>query len=222
MVQNRVNKSRQETREDPLAWLSRLANRLHTLRLAWTYPFASIGEGTWVHRSCELHRSIAAYVSIGNSVFLERDVWINIAEIPDSNEAVIILEDGCKFQRGCVISAKNRIHVERNTIFGPFGFITDHNHAFQDVTVPIAHQGTMQGGTIRIEEGCWIGFGAAIVCTQGNLVIGRNSVVGANSVVSRSVPPYSVVTGNPARTAKHYDPLQQKWMLGAGTPMHDS
>jgi acetyltransferase-like isoleucine patch superfamily enzyme len=218
MAQRGISNSRRETWEDPLARLSRLANRLHTLRLAWTYPFTSIGKGTWVHRSCELRRSIAEYISIGDFVFLERNVWINIAEIPDGNKAVIILEDGCKLQRGCVISAKNRIHVERNTIFGPLVFVTDHNHAFEDVTVPIAHQGPTQGGTIRIEEGCWIGFGAAIVCTHGNLVIGRNSVVGANSVVSRSVPPYSVVTGNPARTAKHYDPLHQKWVLGAGIP----
>ena len=70
-------------------------------------------------------------------------------------------------------------------------------------------------GTIRIEEGCWIGFGAAIVCGQGELVIGRNSIVGANSVVTRSVLPYSVVTGNPARVAKSYDPSREQWVIGA-------
>ncbi len=66
-------------------------------------------------------------------------------------------------------------------------------------------------GTIRIEEECWIGFGATIVCTQGELVIGRHSVVGANSVVSRSIPPYSVVSGDPARIVKQYDFSKGKW-----------
>jgi acetyltransferase-like isoleucine patch superfamily enzyme len=211
-----MKNSQGQTWEDPFVELSRAANRLHSLWLAWTYPFASVGKRVWVHRSCELHRPIAKYISLGDSVSLGRNVWINIAEVPNSDEPVIILEQGCQVGRGGVISAINRIHVERDTIFGPSVFITDHNHAFEDVTVPVGHQGTTEGGTIRIEEGSWIGFGAAIVCNQGELVIGRNSVVGANAVVSRSIPPYSVVTGNPARTAKHYDPLQQKWVLGAG------
>jgi acetyltransferase-like isoleucine patch superfamily enzyme len=128
---------------------------------------------------------------------------------------MIIIEDGCVFNRGCMLFAKNRIHIGRNTIFGPSVFITDHNHAYEDVTIDIGLQGVTPGGTIRIEEGSWIGFGAAIVGNQGELVIGRHSAVGANSMVSRSVSPYSVVIGNPARTARHYDLSTEKWVLGA-------
>jgi acetyltransferase-like isoleucine patch superfamily enzyme len=91
----------------------------------------------------------------------------------------------------------------------------DHNHAFEDVTVPILRQPMTQGGRIRIEEGCWVGFGVAIVCSRGELVIGRNSVVGANSVISHSVPECSVVVGNPARIVKQYDPLKKTWVVGS-------
>jgi acetyltransferase-like isoleucine patch superfamily enzyme len=177
-----------------------------------------MGKDVWLHRSCDVTRLAAKYIKIGDRVSLERNVWLNIVGIPDNDEPIIILEDGCKLQRGCVISAKNQIQIQRNTIFGPSVFITDHNHAFEDVTVPIAHQGEAAGGTIRIEEGCWIGFGAAIVGNQGELVIGRNSLVGANSLLTRSVHPYSIVTGNPARTAKHYDPSKERWVLGAAVP----
>ena len=75
-----------------------------------------------------------------------------------------------------------------------------------------------QGGTIRIEDECWIGFGTVIVCEQGELVIGRHSVVGANSLVTRSIPPYSVVSGDPARIVKQYDFSQGKWVLGCIRP----
>jgi len=91
----------------------------------------------------------------------------------------------------------------------------DHNHAFEDVNIPIAGQGVTPGGTIRIEEGCWIGFGVAIVCGKGELVIGKNSVIGANAVVTRSIPPNSVATGNPARVVKHFDFSRNEWVLGA-------
>ena len=83
------------------------------------------------------------------------------------------------------------------------------------MTVPVRDQGTTQGGTILIEDGWSIGYGAVVVCEHGGLVIGRNSVVGANTVVTRSIPPYSVVSGNPARILKQYDPTKKKWVLGS-------
>ena len=46
-------------------------------------------------------------------------------------------------------------------------------------------------------------------------MIGRGSVVGANSVVSRSVPPFSVVSGNPAKVVKQYDPVKKAWVIGS-------
>ena len=97
-------------------------------------------------------------------------------------------------------------------------FITDHNHAFEDVTVPTALQGITEGGTIRIEEECWIGFGVTIVCGQGELVIGKHSVIGANSLVTRSIPPYSVVSGNPARIVKQFDPSKRDLADGRTHP----
>jgi acetyltransferase-like isoleucine patch superfamily enzyme len=221
--EKRMSNSRQEIIEDPLAEFPRLTSKLHSLWLAWTYPFGSIGKGVSVHYTCDLSRSRAKYIRIGDRVILGREVWLNIPNVSICNESAIILEDGCGIGRRSVISAKNQIHIQRNTIFGPSVLVMDHNHAFEDVSVPIAKQPMTPGGTIRIEEGCWIGFGAVIVCSRGELVIGRNSVVGANSVVSRSVPAYSVVTGNPAKIVKQYDIEKNIWVVGSSgtrSPRH--
>jgi acetyltransferase-like isoleucine patch superfamily enzyme len=210
-----MSSRRQETGEDPLKGLTRLASKFHSVWLEWTYPFASIGKGVSVHSTCDLQRSRAKYMKLGNRVSLGREVWLNIPNVSICDSSAIIIEDGCGIGRRSVISAKNQIHIQRNTIFGPSVLVMDHNHAFEDVTLPIAHQPMTPGGTIRIEEGCWIGFGAAIICSRGELVIGRGSVVGANSVVTRSVPAYSVVSGNPAKIVKQYDPLKKTWVLGS-------
>jgi acetyltransferase-like isoleucine patch superfamily enzyme len=210
-----LRSSQKELRHDPIQYFSRAANKLHNLWLAWTYPFAALGKGAWIHRSCELPRPMAKYISIGNNVAIGENVWINIPEPPDHDDPIIILEDGCEIGRGATISAKNRIHLERNVLFAPSVFLTDHNHAFEDITRPIQLQGTTEGGTLRIETGCWVGFGAAIVGGHGQVVIGRNSVVGANSVVTRSVPPYTVVAGSPARAIKHYDRSKETWVRSA-------
>ena len=93
----------------------------------------------------------------------------------------------------------------------PAVFITDHNHEYSDVNAPIATQRITPGGKILIERNCWLGYGSMILGTKGDLILGRNSVVGAYSVVTQSCPPYSVLVGNPARVVKYFDATSQTW-----------
>jgi acetyltransferase-like isoleucine patch superfamily enzyme len=88
----------------------------------------------------------------------------------------------------------------------------DHNHEFANTELPILEQGVTEGGRIIVERGCWLGHGAVIVCNRGDLILGRNSVVGANAVVTKSFPPFSVIVGNPARLVKTYDQQSKKWI----------
>jgi acetyltransferase-like isoleucine patch superfamily enzyme len=203
--------------EDPLSWVSRAAGKLRTLWLAWTYPFACFAKGAWVHYSGRIARSAARYISIGKNVGLARDVRLDVSAAPETTSPVIILEAGSGMQRRCMISARNRIHVMSNVIFGPSVLVTDHLLEPQEDGLAIDRQ-KRTGGTIRIEEDCWIGYGAVIVCDEGELVIGRHSVVGANSVITRSIPPFSVVAGDPTRIVKQYDFFERKWVLGCVRP----
>lgn len=186
--------------------IARAINKLHTFFLSHTYPFHNIGKGVSICRPLKLDRSLAQYISIGHNVLIAENVWINIPEVPCDTKPLIIFDDGCVIGRHSVISAKNQIHIGRNVLFGPSVLVMDHNHEFGDWTTPIKFQGTTPGGTVRIDEGGWIGFGAAIVCNEGALVIGQNSVIGANSLVTGSVPSYSVVIGNPGRRVKYFGP----------------
>jgi acetyltransferase-like isoleucine patch superfamily enzyme len=200
--------------QDPLRLLPRALTKLHTMWLSLTYPFASVGRDLSVHYTCRLNRQSAPAIKLGKSIYIGKDAWLNVPEVTQGSAALVI-DDNCRIGSRCQISAKNCIHVERDVILSPSVLVTDHSHEYEDTTLPVLEEGVTQGGTIRIGEGSWIGHGAAIVCSSGQLTVGRNCVIGANAVVTRSVPPYSVVTGNPARVVKTFDPAKQAWIRGA-------
>jgi acetyltransferase-like isoleucine patch superfamily enzyme len=199
---------------DPLGLISRGLTKFHSLWVSLTYPFASRGRNLSIHYAADLKRPMARRIKLGSDVQIGKDAWLNIP-LGDTDAPAIIIEDNCVVGRRSQISARNCIHLERDVILSASVILMDHNHAYEDVTLPIRDQGVTAGGRIRIEQGCWIGHGAAIVCDKGELVLGRNSVVATNAVVTRSCPPYSVVSGNPARVIKQFDPVRQAWVLGS-------
>jgi len=198
------NKSRAHW-EDPLGIFPWALSKLYTLWLRATYPFASMGRSVSIHYTFVVNRAMAHRIKLGNSVVIGKDVWLNI--IPEATDEVnIVIDDGCRIGARSWISAKNQIHLERDVYLGPSVLIVDHGHAYEDPNVPIKKQPPMPGGRIRIERGCRIGQGAAIVCSGSQLVLGRNSVVGPNAVVLRSAPSYSVIEGNPGRVVERLAP----------------
>lgn len=193
-------------REDPLRLLARFPTRLYSAWVRATYPFASLGRGITFHYTWDFRRYAAHRVRLGSNVEIGKDVHFGVyCPNGEKGEPMLVIDDGCIVNRRVQISAKNHIHIEPDVVISASALIMDHNHEFDDVTKPIKDQGLSAGGTIRIEKGCWIGHGAAIVCNQGELVLGRNSVVAANALVTKSCPPYSVLIGNPARVAKTLD-----------------
>ncbi|MGB8985371.1 MAG: acyltransferase [Candidatus Sulfotelmatobacter sp.] len=201
------------SQQDLSALVSRLFSKLRMLWMVQTYPFFSIGKGAWAHYSWRVDRSSAPYISIAERVGFAQGVRLEVSATPGTQSPILIMEAGSGLQRRGMISARNHIHIMKEAIFGFSVRIMD--HGFEDQTDGIAI-GTREraGGTIRIEDECWIGFGAVIVCEEGELVIGRHSVVGANCIITRSIPPYSVVAGDPARIVKQYDFAKNKWVLG--------
>ena len=202
------------TAEDPLSLFAAVLTKAKTLWMAATYPFAGFGRRVSIHYSCDIRRSGASRIAIGNSVYVAPGTWLNIPEPANGRAPTIILKNGCKIGRRCMISARNCVLLEEDVMLGPSVLITDHSHEFSNLDLPIHAQGLTAGGTVRIEPNCWLGYGAAIICTSGELVVGRNSVVGANAVVTRSVPPFSVVAGNPASVIRRYDPKTERWIKG--------
>lgn len=206
--------------DDPLTVFPQAMTKLFSLWVATTYPFESVGSNLSIHYTTTLNRRMSAAMKLGNSVIIRKDAWLNTFDISEGDdEPRIIIDDNCLIGARDVISAKNSIHIGRDVIIGTSVLIQDHNHVYEDITLPITAQGVTAGGRIRIEQGCWIGHSAAIVCNLDELVIGRNSVIAANALVTKSCPPYSVIVGNPARVVRQFDPAKGMWVGATSRPV---
>jgi acetyltransferase-like isoleucine patch superfamily enzyme len=178
-------------------------NRLYTALLRLIMRFDFLGKGVRIDPASDIRMGAAPYIHIGNGVQIAQGAWLNIpfeAGPPCKGKPVIRIGDGTGIGRRCTISGINQIDIGPNVLFGPNVFITDHSHEFRDLQLPIIQQGVTEPGSIVIEEGCWLGYNSVILAHKNRkLCIGRNSVIGANAVVTKSFPPYSVLVGNPAR-----------------------
>lgn len=189
--------------------IGRIVSKARTVWLRASGALPGVDVRASVHYSAGITRDSRRQVVIERGVVIDRHAWLNA--LGPADEPVLLIRRGAAIGRNNVISAKNRIEIGTDVVTAPQVLIMDHGHAFEDINVPILRQGVNAGGTIVIEPGCWIGFGAVVVSNKGELRIGRNSVVGANAVVTGDVPAYSVVVGSPARVVRQYSPDTERW-----------
>ncbi|MBA7675778.1 hypothetical protein ES703_84015 [subsurface metagenome] len=178
-------------------------NRVYSLLLRFFMKFDYMGKNVIIAPSCDIHRVATPYIHLGNNVSLGKDVWLNIpceALAPVKNSPIIRICNCVAIGRRCTISGVHRIEIGEKALFGPGVFITDHSHEFEKPAMPIKDQGITEGGTIIIEDGCWLGHNSAVITSRGREIrIGQNSIIGANAVVTQSFPANSVLVGAPAR-----------------------
>jgi acetyltransferase-like isoleucine patch superfamily enzyme len=99
---------------------------------------------------------------------------------------------------GCVLSCVNRLTIGNDVLIADHVYIADSKHGYSDPSKGVARQ-SLAVGRVEIGDGAWIGYGAVIA---GEITIGEHSIVAANSVVTKSVEPYTMVGGVPAKVLK--------------------
>jgi acetyltransferase-like isoleucine patch superfamily enzyme len=133
------------------------------------------------------------------SCALDRDVVV-LASGPASSRIKIVIGAGTYINRRTFIDAIESLVIGQNVAIGPNCYITDHDHG-SDSTAPPLYQPMVSKPT-RIEDQAWIG--ANVVVLKG-VTIGRGTIVGAGSVVTKSLPAGVIAAGVPARVIRSRD-----------------
>lgn len=143
-------------------------------------------------------------VGIGDNTYLGPVVqYAGIAYNPK-----IIIGEGTWVGKNCSIAAIDKVEIGKHVLFAGHVHITDHSHGYEDIERPISPQPLISKGPVIVEDDCWLGFSCEIL---SGVHIGRHSIVAARAVVTKDVPPYSIVAGNPARIVKQYNFETKKW-----------
>ena len=162
-----------------------------------SYQFDLWGKGSRLGRGAKLIGP--NLIQVGNNVSIGELSWLNAKDDRGDGEVSLIIGDGTYIGRLVQINAWRSVVIGNNVLIADRVFISDSDHNFSDTSIPIRLQGDSFLGAVTLRDGCWIGIGAVIL---PGITIGRNAVVAANAVVTKSVPDYAIVGGVPAKIIK--------------------
>ena len=153
-------------------------------------------------------RGLQLQIAKGATVKFGRFTWIGDGSKIRCHEGVV--EIGAKTVMGqeCTISAYRRVRIGEQCVIADRAMFIDFDHGVVEVERPIRVQGIYKRD-VEVGSNVWIGYGACIL--RGGSV-GDNSIVGANSVVTKDVPANAVVAGIPARIIRMREaPQELRW-----------
>jgi acetyltransferase-like isoleucine patch superfamily enzyme len=123
-------------------------------------------------------------------------------------EPLIEIGDGVTATAALQLVAFERISIEEDVMFAANVFVSDGTHGYSSGEVPYKYQGIERIAPVRIRAGSWIGQNVVVM---PGVSIGRQSLIGANSVVSSDVPDGCVAVGAPARVVRRWDSARETW-----------
>jgi len=151
-----------------------------------------------------------AYISVGDRVSVRDGVRLEVIDSNQERIPELVIEDDTNIEQNVHIVCHDRIRIGRNVSIAGNCSIVDVTHPYLDVHDPmkIGSRILDEPSFVEIGDGSFIGFGAVIL---PNIKLGKNVVIGANSVVTRDIPDYCVAAGAPARILKRYNFTKKVW-----------
>ena len=164
--------------------------------------FGKVGRNVYIGKMSFLKG--ARYITLADNVSISERCVIEVYDSYQKQHFTPILTIGTNSHIGDDghITCINQVQIGNNVLMGRKVFITDNAHGASDRNLLDSapnKRPLISKGAVIIEDNVWIG---EMVCIMPGVRIGGGSIIGANAVVTRDIPPYCVAAGNPARIIK--------------------
>jgi acetyltransferase-like isoleucine patch superfamily enzyme len=152
----------------------------------------NIKYGTFIEKNC-------TFCGL-DTIFFNSNVSIGINSFFSAEGGEIMVGKNTSFNSGVHINASvcGKIYIGNNCLIGPNVVMRTADHIFSSIDTPIRQQGH-KCQNILLEDDIWLGSNVIIL---GGVTIGKGSVIGAGSVVTKNIPEYSIAVGVPAKVIK--------------------
>lgn len=171
-----------------------------------TRKFKSVGKDCSIRPV--LNTTNPQNISLGNDVSIGILCWI-ASNTSLKKSAKLSIGNRVHIGAYAMIIAADEIEIGDNVLMSERVIILDHIHDYSNVEKAVIDQPIISKGKIVIKDDCFVGANAVIM---GNVRIGKHAIIGANSVVTRDIPAFSVVAGAPAKVIKQYDFKKKEWV----------
>jgi acetyltransferase-like isoleucine patch superfamily enzyme len=156
-----------------------------------------LGRGAYIDQGVYLHATPGG-IRIGARTTVMHNTELHVFNFRDLPHASISIGSDTFIGESVVIRGQGGVDIGNSVLIAPGAKILAVNHCFSDVDRLVIEQGISASGIV-VEDGAWIGGGAVVL---DGVTVGRGAVVGANAVVTRNVPPHTLVVGSPARVVR--------------------
>lgn len=168
--------------------------------LCYKFIFGTIKMPSYIGKPIYLHRV--------KNCFIGKRVRIYPGLRMETHHAGSIeIEENVAIGQNFHVTSASKLIIRKNTTISGNVFITNIDHEYSEINRHILEQKYLVKET-EIGENCFIGYGAAI---QAGTKLGKQCIVGANSVVRGEFPDYCVIVGAPAKIIKKYSFETKKW-----------
>ncbi len=180
-------------------------NRLYTRLVRGS--FGAMGKNS--HIMLPFKSGNAKDIFLGEGVTICGGAWIDCFRKYGEKDWHPRLEigDGTYIGHRSHIMVIGEMKIGKNVLIADKVYISDNLHGFEDITRHIMPQ-PLKHAPVTIEDEVWLGEN---VCVLPGVTIGKHSVIGSNSVVTKSIPPYSVAVGSPAKVIRQYNQKTEQW-----------
>jgi acetyltransferase-like isoleucine patch superfamily enzyme len=174
-------------------WYERNSLPWNRLRIHWEFMRRGAFVRWPVHGNV-LEAFQEGRLEVGEHTLFEPNVWVTAP-----GEARVRIGSDAFLNVAVMVAAHELVEIGDHCMFANGCFVTDADHRFDDPDKPVTWQGFASKGPTRVADNVWCG--ANVVITSG-VSIGERCVIGANSVVTRDIPAFSIAAGAPAKVLR--------------------